>query len=131
MKAAATLSSDIGIKAACESLDIPRSGFYRMKARETAPRVEAMKRPSPPRALSPKERQGVLDILHTDRFVDKAPQEIAFIGSSIRIAFVIGQLPVGSVPGISVNQGRHFSDDVLPLGVPIVDTLVGLRPYQG
>ena len=76
MQAAATLSNDIGIKQACESLDIPRSGFYRMKARETAPPVEAMKRPSPPRTLSPNERQGVLDILHADRFVDKAPQEI-------------------------------------------------------
>lgn len=76
MQAAATLSSDIGIKQACESLDIPRSGFYRMKARTTASPVEAIKRPSPPRTLSPKERQGVLDILDADRFVDKAPQEI-------------------------------------------------------
>ncbi len=30
MEAATTLSTDIGIKPACESLDIPRSGFYRM-----------------------------------------------------------------------------------------------------
>jgi len=76
MEAAATLSTDIGIKPACESLDIPRSGFYRMKARQTAPPLEPRKRPSPKRALSSEERQGVLDILHGDRFVDKTPQEV-------------------------------------------------------
>lgn len=76
MEAASTLSSDIGIKPACESFEIPRSGFYRMQARKAAPPLEARKRPSPPRALSSGERQGVLDILHADRFVDKAPQEV-------------------------------------------------------
>ena len=76
MEAATTLSTDIGIKPACESLDIPRSGFYRMKARQTIPPLEPRKRPSPKRALSSEERLGVLDILHGDRFVDKAPQEV-------------------------------------------------------
>jgi putative transposase len=76
MEAAVTLSADIGIAPACASLDIPRSGFYRMKARQTTPPLEPMKRPSPKRALSSEERQGVLDILHGDRFVDKAPQEV-------------------------------------------------------
>ena len=76
MEAALTLSSDVGIKSACASLDIPRSGFYRTQARKNAPLMEPMKRPSPPRALSSDERQGVLDVLHSDRFVDKAPQEV-------------------------------------------------------
>ena len=76
MEAALTLSSDIGIKSACASLDIPRSGFYRMQARKNAPPMEPTKRPSPPRALSSDERQDVLDVLHSERFVDKAPQEI-------------------------------------------------------
>lgn len=76
MEAALTLSSDIGIKSACESLDVPRSGFYRTQARKNATPMKPIKRPSPPRALSSYERQGVLDILHADRFADKAPQEI-------------------------------------------------------
>ena len=76
MEAAATLSTDIGIAPACESLDIPRSKFYRMKALKTTPFLEPRKRPSPKRALSSEERQGILDILHGDRFVDKAPQEV-------------------------------------------------------
>ena len=76
MAAAFTLSGDIGIKSACASLDIPRSGFYRTQARKNTPPVEPRKRPSPPRALSSYERQDVLDVLHSDRFVDKAPQEV-------------------------------------------------------
>lgn len=76
MEAALTLSADIGIKSACESLDVPRSGFYRTQTLKRAPFMEPRKRPSPPRTLSLKERQGVLDILHTDRFADKAPQEV-------------------------------------------------------
>jgi putative transposase len=76
MEAALILSSEIGIKLACESLEISRAGFYRTQARGKAPFVERAKRPSPPRALSPNEQQGVLDILHTDRFMDKAPQEV-------------------------------------------------------
>lgn len=76
MKAALTLSFEVGIKPACESLDVSRAGFYRMQAQLNAPPVEPNKRPSPPRALSSDERQGVLDILHTDRFVDKAPYEV-------------------------------------------------------
>ena len=76
MEAALTLSFEVGIKPACESLDVSSAGFYRMKAQRNAPPVEPSKRPSPPRALSSDERQGVLDILHTDRFVDKAPYEV-------------------------------------------------------
>ena len=76
MEAVLALSADIGIKSACESLEVPRSGFYRMQALKKAPNMEPRKRPSPPRTLSLNERQGVLDILHTDRFADKAPQEV-------------------------------------------------------
>ena len=76
MEAALTLSADIGIKSACESLDVPRSEFYRTQARKSALPIEPIKRPSPPRTLSSDEQQGVLDILHTDRFADKAPQEV-------------------------------------------------------
>ena len=75
MEAASTLSMDIGIKPACESLLIPRSGFYRILARQARPPILPRKRPSPKRALSSEERQSVLDILHGDRFMDKAPQE--------------------------------------------------------
>lgn len=76
MEAAITLSSEVRVKPACESLDIPRCQFYRVQARKSLPFVEPVKRPSPPRALSCDERKAVLDILHSDRFIDKAPHEI-------------------------------------------------------
>src|ERR1039457_4589463 len=76
MEATLTLASEVGIKHACEALDVARAGFYRMQTQRNAPFVEPNKRPSPPCALSSDERQGVLDILHTERFVDKAPYEV-------------------------------------------------------
>jgi len=76
MEAALTLSSEVGIKPACEALEVSRAGFYRKQTQRNAPLVEPNNRPSPPRALSSDERQGVLDILHTERFVDKAPYEV-------------------------------------------------------
>jgi putative transposase len=76
MEAALILSSEVGIKPACEALEVSRAGFYRTQTQRNASLVEPRKRPSPPRALSSDERQGVIDILHTDRFVDKAPYEV-------------------------------------------------------
>ena len=49
-----------------------RAGFYRWRN----PVHEKAARPKPPLALSSSERSDVLDILHEDRFIDKAPQEI-------------------------------------------------------
>ena len=76
MEAAVILSSEVGIKYACEALDVARAGFYRTQARKDAPSVETVQQPTSPRSLSSEERRGVLDILHTDRFVDKAPYEV-------------------------------------------------------
>jgi len=75
MEAAAMLSAEIGIKPACEALEVSRAGYYRTQTQKTIP-LEFQKRPSPPRALSLAERQEVLDILHTERFVDRAPYEV-------------------------------------------------------
>jgi putative transposase len=74
MTACQELCIDVGATAACEALDIARPTFYRRIAAfiNTATAV----RSAPPRALSVSERQIVLDVLHTDRFVDKAPTEV-------------------------------------------------------
>jgi putative transposase len=76
MGAAQTLASEVGITPACDALAIPRSGFYRLQARMHTSPVEPKTRPSPPRALSADERQGVLNLLHADRFADQAPHEV-------------------------------------------------------
>jgi len=73
MIACQELSKDVGTAAACKSLDIARPTYYR---RLGASGEREASRPAPPRSLSAVERQEVLDILHTDRFVDRAPTEV-------------------------------------------------------
>lgn len=73
MIACQELSRDVGAAAACKSLDIARPTYYRrLGARDD----QASSRPAPPRALSVAERQGILDVLHSNRFLDKAPTEV-------------------------------------------------------
>jgi putative transposase len=72
MAATRSLSMEIGIKPACDAFGLARSGFYRGQAPAKAPAL----RPSPPRTLSPEERQAVLATLHSDRFVDTAPATV-------------------------------------------------------
>ena len=76
MRAASTLSHDVGKKPACEALNVPRATFYRHMARDFTQHKENGFRPLPPLALSTEERQTVIDALHSNRFRDKAPYEI-------------------------------------------------------
>ena len=73
MIACQELSKDVGTAAACKSLDIARPTYYR-RLGDTGEKEAS--RPAPPRSLSAVERQEVLDVLHTDRFVDQAPAEV-------------------------------------------------------
>jgi putative transposase len=70
-----SLAKDVGIKPACDALVVSRAGFYRWKNQDEDSEKEYV-RPMPPLALSPYEHQKVLDTLHEERFVDKAPQEV-------------------------------------------------------
>jgi putative transposase len=76
MEEALTISAEVGVKAACDAFDISRSVFYRELVRKNEPIEIVKKRPSPLRALSFEERRVVLDVLHSDRFADKAPHEV-------------------------------------------------------
>lgn len=75
MNAAQELSNDVGIKAACNALDVPRATFYRRFISENKLR-QPTDSPSPPLALSSEERREVVDILHSERFQDKAPRQV-------------------------------------------------------
>ncbi len=72
MNAATELSRAVGVAPACTSLGVARATYYRRQRPPCPPRV----RPRPARALSEVERQDVLDVLHSDRFVDVAPAQI-------------------------------------------------------
>jgi len=73
IQAATTLSHDVGKKGACEALEVSRATFYRRLNPGPQPQVT---RPRPPLALAPPERQTVLDVLHSERFQDKAPLQV-------------------------------------------------------
>jgi len=73
MKAAECLSQEVGVKKACHSLGLARASYYRWDQTWDS-HQEA--RPVPSWALSPEERQRVLDVLHTDRFVDQSPRQV-------------------------------------------------------
>lgn len=74
--AAEHLSQHISKKAACEAFAIPRATYYRHQYRKTRPVDMPENRPAPPLALQPNERQRVIDILHSDQFLDDTPYEI-------------------------------------------------------
>ncbi len=76
MEAVEVLTPEVGTSPACVAIGLSRAGVYRRRAQKKRPFTEPKKRPSPPRALMAKERQQVLDILHSEKFVDKAPQEV-------------------------------------------------------
>jgi putative transposase len=55
---------------------VPRASLYRQLQPPDEQAAPSAPRPSPPRALTPEERQKVLDVLHSERFRDKAPPEV-------------------------------------------------------
>jgi putative transposase len=75
MTAAHQLGQKVGRAAACRALNVPRASLYR-HLRPIEPAAPEAPRRRPPRALAPAEQQRVLDVLHAERFQDKAPTEV-------------------------------------------------------
>jgi putative transposase len=68
------LAPVVGTKAACETLGRSRATHYRRRQRRADPvAVAQRRRAAQPRALSETERAEVLEVLHSDRFVDESP----------------------------------------------------------
>ena len=63
-----------GRKAACEALGRSRASHYRH--RTPKPERSSTPRPPSPRALSPGERQAVIDVLDSEQFCDLAPRQV-------------------------------------------------------
>lgn len=72
MIAAVDLANRVGVRPACTALDVARPTFYRRRQ----PQPAASARPRPPLSLTGSEEQAILDILHSERFVNDAPAEI-------------------------------------------------------
>lgn len=78
MEAAEALAPEVGVAPVCRALGIARATFYRRRHRSLAtPRPRATsQRPPPPLALSCEERQSVLSVLYSERFVDQPPDQV-------------------------------------------------------
>jgi putative transposase len=70
--AARDLALTAGKAPACRALGVPRATFYR-RQEESGRSVLRMVAPPSPRRLNEEERRAVLEVLHCERFADKAP----------------------------------------------------------
>jgi putative transposase len=70
--AAEQLGQQIGVAAACRSLQVVRSRLYRSRQ----PQAETRPRPTPSRALSAAERVEVREVLNSEQYQDLAPRQI-------------------------------------------------------
>ncbi len=74
MTTAVELVPIVGPTRAAAAVAVPRASLYR--ARRPQPASPPAPRPAPPRALTATERQAVLDVLHSERFCDRAPKAV-------------------------------------------------------
>ena len=75
MDATKELAPEVGTAAACRAMGVARATFYRRRKPARSNGADRPKRRQP-RALDESERRGVLDLLHSERFVDKAPAAV-------------------------------------------------------
>jgi len=68
------LAETVGVRRACQALELPRSGLYRSRPQAEPSLVsEPM---ASPRALDPDEKAEVRALLNSERFADQAPREV-------------------------------------------------------
>ena len=75
MEATEGPSQQVGVAPACRALTVSRATLYRRRAASST-RLVPMVRPTPPRSLSPAERQLVLDARGSERFCDMSPAAV-------------------------------------------------------
>jgi len=66
------LATQIGVKSACEVLNVSRSRIYRQRQ----PKTGTAPRPTPSHGLSEQERRQVRETLNSERFMDQAPRQV-------------------------------------------------------
>jgi putative transposase len=76
MNAVEQLAPTIGVAPVCAGLGVSRASYYRKQKSKQELKPKPKPKPKPVRALSDQERQQVLEVLHSERFVDQSPQEV-------------------------------------------------------
>jgi len=71
------LAQSIGVTAACQVLNMPRSSLYRARHPEQRKMpIASEQRRKPARALSAEEREKVRAVLNSERFQDQSPRQV-------------------------------------------------------
>jgi len=70
MQVTEELAPEMGVAPICEAIGVSRASLYRRRRPRQLP-----PRPTPARSLSEPERQEVLQVLHSERFVDASPAQ--------------------------------------------------------
>src|SRR5579872_5397775 len=92
---------DIALTALCDSLQISRSTLYRNTGEDLQPYAANLST-EPHNTISATERQKILDVLHSERFIDTTPYDvfytlldegeyIASIRTMYRVLFEVGE----------------------------------------
>ena len=76
MNGVTELAIDVGARAACLALGLPRARYYRWRSPPAPPPPRGVVRAPSPRALSAHEQQAVLTALHSERFLDRSPAHV-------------------------------------------------------
>ncbi len=75
MRAIEAVTTPGDTAALCQSVGVSRASLYRRR-RPAPPSTPMRSRAPSRRALGTTERQAVLDVLHSERFVDQSPAEV-------------------------------------------------------
>mgnify|MGYP001274360818 CR=1 FL=1 len=76
MHAVEEMILQVRVEPLCKALGVSRATLYRRHQESDKPADEPKKRPTPARALCTEERAEVLEVLHNERFIDRAPAAI-------------------------------------------------------
>jgi putative transposase len=76
MNAVRELSKQVGVEAACMALGINRITFYRKQKPKILAQSVIISRPKPPLELDDEERDSVLKLIDSERFMDQSPATI-------------------------------------------------------
>jgi putative transposase len=66
-----------GVAPACRVLEVARASLYRRRVRLRS-RIVSAQRPPSPRAYTPPERQGILEVVNSPRFQDASVRQIVY-----------------------------------------------------
>ena len=78
-RAVAELAGRIGVRDGCVAVGASQAGYYRRHRLSPAPAAagaDPAPRPAPAACPERPEQQAILDVLHSDRFVDMSPAEV-------------------------------------------------------